>query len=54
MTLPTGNPQHIDDGVLRIEFDYEVRGMVNQITSRDAGNAVVDEVFREFCREARP
>ena len=39
-----------DDAVLRIERGYEVRGMLESLTSYDAarGGNVVDQVLREF------
>ncbi len=45
-TLATG----LDNSVLRIERDYEVRGMVASITSYDAASSgnVVNEVEREY------
>jgi hypothetical protein len=51
-TLATGNPKYIDTSVLRIDRSYEVRGMVEKITSYSStsggtGN-IVNQVLDEY------
>ena len=50
VSLPTSNPQNIDDSVLRIDRAYEVRGMIEEITSysNTGGTNVVNQVLDEY------
>jgi len=50
VTIASGNPQNVDNSILRIEMSYNSQGNVYQVTSYDASNGgnVVNQVQREY------